>query len=53
MCLSWPVWRSTTALQVSTLFPSPKTEEGVKGGVILLRQAHSPGLLLQRLPSRS
>lgn len=24
-------------LQVSTLFPSPKTEEGIKGGVVLLR----------------
>ena len=24
-------------LQVHTLFPSPKTEEGVKGGVVLLR----------------
>jgi hypothetical protein len=24
-------------LQVNTLFPSPKTEEGIKGGVVLLR----------------
>ncbi len=23
--------------QVNTLFPSPKTEEGIKGGVVLLR----------------
>lgn len=25
------------AVQVSTLFPSPETQEGVKGGVVLLR----------------
>jgi Ca-activated chloride channel family protein len=25
------------SLQVNTLFPAPKTEEGIKGGVVLLR----------------
>ena len=28
-----------TIMRASTLFPSPKTEEGVKGGVVLLRLA--------------
>lgn len=30
---------STTILEVNTLFPSAQTEEGIKGGVILLRLA--------------
>ena len=29
--------------QVHTLFPSPKTEEGVKGGVVLLRMLPPEG----------
>ena len=31
-----------TIMRVNTLFPSPKTEEGVKGGVVLLRLAPPP-----------
>ena len=40
----WPAAASLTLdllaslpLQINTLFPSPKTEEGIKGGVVLLR----------------
>lgn len=29
--------------QVSTLFPSAKSEEGIKGGVVLLRMRPPPG----------
>lgn len=39
----------TALLQVSTLFPSPKTEEGIKGGVVLLRM-QLPGII--RTPLR-
>lgn len=30
-------------LQIHTLFPSAKTEEGIKGGVVLLRVQPPPG----------
>lgn len=33
-------------MKVLTLFPSPKTEEGIKGGVVLLRMQPPPGRTL-------
>lgn len=33
-----------------TLFPSPKTEEGIKGGVVLLRMQPPPGTTLATAP---
>jgi Ca-activated chloride channel family protein len=46
--LAYTAWgsttdESTTILEVNTLFPSAQTEEGIKGGVILLRLAPPDG----------
>lgn len=30
-------------LQINTLFPSPKTEEGIKGGVVLVSKSSMQG----------
>ncbi|KAI8474497.1 MAG: hypothetical protein J3K34DRAFT_407955 [Monoraphidium minutum] len=37
-------------MKVLTLFPSPKTEEGVKGGVVLLRMTPPPGTTVATAP---
>jgi len=36
---------------VHTLFPSPKTEEGIKGGVVLLRLEPPEGVALAVAPT--
>lgn len=38
------------APQVNTLFPAAKTEEGIKGGVVLLRVMPPPGTNLATAP---
>jgi Ca-activated chloride channel family protein len=35
---------------VLTLFPTPKTEEGIKGGVVLLRVQPPPGTTIATAP---
>lgn len=40
----------TTRLQVHTLFPAAKTEEGIKGGVVLLCLAPSQGVAAAAAP---
>ncbi|KIZ06136.1 hypothetical protein MNEG_1821 [Monoraphidium neglectum] len=37
-------------LKVLTLFPTPKTEEGIKGGVVLLRVQPPPGTTIATAP---
>ena len=36
-------WHTRPSSQINTLFPSPKTEEGIKGGVVLLRMRPPSG----------
>lgn len=38
------------AAQINTLFPSAKSEEGIKGGVVLLRMQPPPGTTLDTAP---
>lgn len=41
---------ASAALQVHTLFPAAKSEEGIKGGVVLLRMLPPPGCTLATAP---
>lgn len=41
---------NTTISSITTLFPSPKTEEGIKGGVVLLRMGYTNSTLQGEAP---